>query len=105
MATDVIILAAGKGTRMRSTLPKPLQPIMGKPIIHYALESAAPLVKDQPVIVLGHGAEQIRQTLGDAPCYVEQIDLLGTGHAVRQAGAGHLRGYALSPDPNPAAVD
>jgi len=85
MATDVIILAAGKGTRMRSTLPKPLQPIMGKPIIHYALESAAPLVKDQPVIVLGHGAEQIRQTLGDAPCYVEQIDLLGTGHAVRQA--------------------
>jgi len=85
MTTDVIILAAGKGTRMRSTLPKPLQPLMGKPIIHYALESAAPLVKDQPVIVLGHGAEQIRLALGDAPRYVEQIELLGTGHAVSQA--------------------
>jgi len=85
MTTDVIILAAGKGTRMRSTLPKPLQPLMGKPIIHYALESAAPLVKDQPVIVLGHGAEQIRLALGDTPRYVEQIELLGTGHAVSQA--------------------
>ena len=85
MATDVIILAAGKGTRMRSTLPKPLQPLMGKPIIYYALESAAPLVKDQPVIVLGHGAEQIRQALGDTPRYVIQNELLGTGHAVRQA--------------------
>ena len=85
METDVIILAAGKGTRMRSALPKPLQPLMGKPIIHYALESAAPLVKNKPVIVLGHGAEQIRQLVGDVSRYVEQTELLGTGHAVRQA--------------------
>jgi len=85
MVTDVVILAAGKGTRMRSDLPKPLHSLMGKPIIHYALRSAAPLVKNDPVVVLGYGAEQIRQALGENLRYVEQGELLGTGHAVSQA--------------------
>lgn len=85
MVTDVVILAAGKGTRMRSDLPKPLHSLMGKPIIHYVLESAAPLVKNDPVVVLGYGAEQIRQALGENVRFVDQGELLGTGHAVRQA--------------------
>jgi len=85
MVTDVVILAAGKGTRMRSDLPKPLHSLMGKPIIHYVLESAAPLVKNDPVVVLGYGAEQICQALGENLRYVEQGELLGTGHAVSQA--------------------
>ena len=85
MVTDVVILAAGKGTRMCSDLPKPLHSLMGKPIIHYALRSAAPLVKNDPVVVLGHGAEQIRQALGENLRYVEQGELVGTGHAVSQA--------------------
>ncbi len=85
MVTDVVILAAGKGTRMRSDLPKPLHSLMGKPIIHYVLESAAPLVKNDPVVVLGYGADQIRQALGENVRFVDQGELLGTGHAVRQA--------------------
>ena len=85
MVTDVVILAAGKGTRMRSDLPKPLHSLMGKPIIHYVLASAATLVKNAPVVVLGYGAEQIRQALGENLRYVEQGELLGTGHAVSQA--------------------
>jgi bifunctional UDP-N-acetylglucosamine pyrophosphorylase/glucosamine-1-phosphate N-acetyltransferase len=85
MVTDVVILAAGKGTRMRSDLPKPLHSLMGKPIIHYVLESAASLVINDPVVVLGYGAEQICQALGENLRYVDQGELLGTGHAVRQA--------------------
>jgi len=85
MVTDVVILAAGKGKRMCSDIPKPLHSLMGKPIIHYALMSTAPLVKNNPVVILGHGAEQIRQALGENLRYVEQGELLGTGHAVSQA--------------------
>ena len=65
MVTDVVILAAGKGTRMNSDLPKPLHTLMGKPIIQYALESAVPLVDNSPVLVLGHGADQIKEVLGE----------------------------------------
>lgn len=85
MVTDVVILAAGKGTRMHSTLPKPLHSILGKPIIQYVLDSVVPLVDNDPVLVIGYGADQIREVLGENLRYVEQNELLGTGHAVKQA--------------------
>ncbi|MFL7813095.1 MAG: bifunctional UDP-N-acetylglucosamine diphosphorylase/glucosamine-1-phosphate N-acetyltransferase GlmU [Anaerolineales bacterium] len=85
MAVDVIILAAGKGTRMLSDIPKPLHSLLGKPMIDYVIEAAAPVADHPPVLVVGHGSQEIQQVLGDKLRYVEQTDLLGTGHAVRQA--------------------
>ncbi len=85
MTIDVVILAAGKGTRMVSDLPKPLHPLLGKPLINYVIDAAAPLSENPPVIVIGHGAEITKETLGDQLRYAVQDDLLGTGHAVQQA--------------------
>jgi bifunctional UDP-N-acetylglucosamine pyrophosphorylase/glucosamine-1-phosphate N-acetyltransferase len=84
MKTDVIILAAGKGTRMVSSLPKPLHLLMGKPIIEYVLSAVQPLAEKPPVIVIGHGGDQIKIELGDRARFVVQEELLGTGHAVQQ---------------------
>ena len=85
MVTDVVILAAGKGTRMNSDLPKPLHTLMGKPIIQYALETVLPLADNDPVLILGHGADQIIESIGENLRYAKQDELLGTGHAVQQA--------------------
>jgi len=85
MTIDVVILAAGKGTRMVSDLPKPLHPLLGKPLINYVVDAAAPLSEDPPVIVIGHGGEVIKEILGDQLRYAVQKELLGTGHAVQQA--------------------
>jgi len=95
MKTDVIILAAGKGTRMVSSTPKPLHPLLGKPIIHYVLSAVQPLADDPPLIVIGHGGEQIQEDVGDEGRFVVQEELLGTGHAVQQTesilrGSGDL---------------
>ena len=87
MKTEVIILAAGKGTRMKSDLPKPLHPLLGKPLIEYVLSAAQPLSDNLPVIVIGHGGDEIKQFLADKARFVVQKDLLGTGHAVQQAKA------------------
>ena len=84
MTIDVVILAAGKGTRMVSDLPKPLHPLLGKPLINYVVDAAAPLSEYPPVIVIGHGGEIIKEILGDQLRYAVQEDLLGTGHAVQQ---------------------
>lgn len=85
MKTEVIILAAGKGTRMESSLPKPLHPLLGKPLIEYVLAAVQPLSGNPPVMVIGHGGEEIQQTLAGKARFVVQEDLLGTGHAVQQA--------------------
>jgi len=85
MAVDVIILAAGKGTRMVSDLPKPLHQLLGKPMISYVLDAAATLTDRPPVVIVGYGSEEIQATLGKRLRYVKQDDLLGTGHAVQQA--------------------
>lgn len=85
MTIDVVILAAGKGTRMVSDLPKPLHPLLGKPLINYVVNTAAPLANKPPVIVIGHGGEKIKDALGDHLRYAVQDELLGTGHAVQQA--------------------
>ena len=85
MKTDVIILAAGMGTRMVSSLPKPLHPLLGKPLIEYVLSAVQPLSDNLPVIVIGHGGDEIQEKLADKGRFVVQEDLLGTGHAVQQA--------------------
>lgn len=85
MNIEVIILAAGKGTRMVSDLPKPLHSLMGKPLIEYVMDAVQPLSGNQPVLVIGHGGEKIRQTYAGKADFVVQEDLLGTGHAVQQA--------------------
>ena len=85
MKTEVIILAAGKGTRMVSSLPKPLHPLLGKPLIEYILAAVQPLSDHLPVMVIGHGGEEIQQIFAERARFVVQGDLLGTGHAVQQA--------------------
>ncbi len=81
----VVILAAGQGTRMKSTLPKVLHPVAGRPMVQYVLDAVAHVVQDKPVLVVGYGADVVRQTIGDVVTYVVQEEQLGTGHAVLQA--------------------
>jgi bifunctional UDP-N-acetylglucosamine pyrophosphorylase/glucosamine-1-phosphate N-acetyltransferase len=87
MKTDVIILAAGKGTRMVSDLPKPLHLLMGKPLIEYVLSAVQPLGEDLPVLVIGYGGEEIQEVLAGKARFVVQEELLGTGHAVEQTAS------------------
>ncbi len=83
---EIIILAAGKGTRMRSGLPKVLHPIGGRPMIRHVLDRAHELHARAVNIVIGHGAESIKAALaGESVTFVEQTEQLGTGHAVQQA--------------------
>jgi len=83
---EVVILAAGQGKRMRSVLPKVLQPLAGRPLLAHVLASARALGVRQICVVHGHGGESVRARL-DAPdlVWVEQNPQLGTGHAVLQA--------------------
>lgn len=81
----IVILAAGQGTRMRSEIPKVLHPLCGRPMVFYALDAVKGLSDLPPVLVVGHGAEEVRRTVGEAVTYVEQREQLGTGHAVLQA--------------------
>jgi bifunctional UDP-N-acetylglucosamine pyrophosphorylase/glucosamine-1-phosphate N-acetyltransferase len=80
----VVILAAGQGTRMKSRLPKVLHTIAGRPMIGYVLDTVAHLSSLKPVLVVGHGADQVREAIGAAVTYVVQEPQLGTGHAVLQ---------------------
>ncbi len=82
MTTTVLILAAGQGTRMCSTLPKVLHRLAGKPFIRYSLDAARTISSNRPVVVIGHGADLIRAELGDEVEYVLQSPQLGTAHAV-----------------------
>lgn len=82
--TRVVILAAGKGTRMRSKLTKLLHPLGGRAMIMYSLEAAEAASKDKPVLVVGHGAKGIRAAVGSRAEFAEQDDQLGTGHALLQ---------------------
>lgn len=84
MKTIAVVLAAGKGTRMHSDIPKVLHLLMGKPIFEYAIESAHTATGEKPVMVIGHGAERIRSAAGDRARFVLQDPQLGTGHALLQ---------------------
>jgi len=88
----IVILAAGKGTRMKSNLHKVLHPIAGRPMLEHLLASAAELEPERQVVVAGHGREQLENTLGDRAAIALQEPQLGTAHAVQQARtalAGH----------------
>ena len=85
MKTTAVILAAGFGTRMKSAQPKVMHPLLGRPLIDWAVRTVQPLLDGPPVLVVGHGREQVQQFLGDRCQYVVQEELLGTGHAVWQA--------------------
>ena len=88
MSAALIILAAGKGTRMNSELPKVLHPIGGAPMLHHAMSAGAALDPEHVIVVAGHGADQVRAA---ALAYDENAEVvlldehLGTGHAVDQA--------------------
>ncbi len=80
-----IILAAGKGTRMKSELLKVLHQVAGKPILNYVLDTVLALGVDEVFLVVGHQAEQVRQAIRyPKVTFVEQVQQLGTGHAVLQ---------------------
>jgi bifunctional UDP-N-acetylglucosamine pyrophosphorylase/glucosamine-1-phosphate N-acetyltransferase len=86
MSLDIVILAAGQGTRMRSALPKVLHPVAGKAMLGHVIDTAR-LLKPQGIhVVIGHGAELVRERLAaDDLNFVLQSEQLGTGHAVAQA--------------------
>jgi bifunctional UDP-N-acetylglucosamine pyrophosphorylase/glucosamine-1-phosphate N-acetyltransferase len=90
MSVALIILAAGKGTRMKSDLPKVLHSIAGAPLLIHAMKSGASLEPDRTVIVAGHGAQAVEAAAKDWSDDAEvvlQTEQLGTGHAVAQAAA------------------
>jgi bifunctional UDP-N-acetylglucosamine pyrophosphorylase/glucosamine-1-phosphate N-acetyltransferase len=82
----VVILAAGKGTRMKSALPKVIHPLAGRPIIEHVLGTASALKAADTVLVVGHEADQVRSALAGYPAlqFVVQAPQLGTGHALLQ---------------------
>lgn len=86
MSLDIIILAAGQGTRMRSALPKVLHPVAGQSMLGHVIDTARALEPDVIHVVIGHGAEQVREHLAaDDLNFVVQKEQHGTGHAVAQA--------------------
>lgn len=88
----IVVLAAGKGTRMKSDLHKVLHPIAGRPMLEHLLASAAQLEPQRQVVVAGHGREQLEKALGSRATIAVQEPQLGTGHAVQQA-EGALAGF------------
>ena len=95
---NIVILAAGKGTRMLSNYPKVLAPIGGRPLLAHVIETATQLTKASPTVVIGHGADKIRQQFPQGIDYVEQREQLGTGHAVMQAINPQLLGHPVVVD-------
>jgi bifunctional UDP-N-acetylglucosamine pyrophosphorylase / glucosamine-1-phosphate N-acetyltransferase len=86
MPLSIVILAAGQGKRMRSNLPKVLQPLAGKPLLAHVVATAKALRADAIYVVHGHGGEQVKQALASEPVnWVLQAEQLGTGHALSQA--------------------
>ena len=86
MALDIVIMAAGKGTRMKSSLPKVLHTLAGRSLLQHVLQTASSLQADRIIAITGHGAEQVEAAV-KAPHlqFVRQMPQLGTGHAVQQA--------------------
>lgn len=80
-----IILAAGKGTRMKSKLYKVLHPVCGKPMVQHVVDQVSKLNINEIVTIIGHGAEKVKEQLGGQSKYALQQEQLGTAHAVMQA--------------------
>ena len=87
-----IILAAGRGTRMRSGTPKVLHKVCGKPVLEYILDITKSLRSLKTYVVVGHGSQKVRDALGDGVQFVQQDQLRGTAHAVNHC-ASYLKNY------------
>ena len=86
MALEILVLAAGVGKRMRSSLPKVLQPLAGRPLLGHVLATARELAPRKVIVVHGHGADAVRKAFnGEKVEWVLQAEQLGTAHAVMQA--------------------
>ena len=89
METDIIILAAGKGTRMKSALPKVLHKLAGKSLLQHVVDAANSIQNVNIIVVTGHGSDQVRSSVSSSEVislnYVEQTEQLGTAHAVQMA--------------------
>ena len=90
MNLEVIVLAAGQGTRMRSKLPKVLHDLAGQPLLAHVLRAVRPLAPQRTHVVIGHAGDRVRAAFADARdlTWVTQAEQLGTGHAVAQALPG-----------------
>ncbi|MDF9772562.1 bifunctional N-acetylglucosamine-1-phosphate-uridyltransferase/glucosamine-1-phosphate-acetyltransferase GlmU-like protein [Pseudomonas rhodesiae] len=111
MSLEIVILAAGQGTRMRSALPKVLHPVAGNSMLGHVIHSARQLDPQRIHVVIGHGADVVRERLAaDDLNFVLQDKQLGTGHATAQAvpfitadtRADPLRRRAADRSANPA---
>ena len=98
MDLAAIVMAAGKGTRMKSSLPKVLHPILGKPLLACALDTITPLDLRQIAVIVGHEADRVRdsiltrfEALSQRLDFVIQTPQLGTGHAVQVAQPAYTR--------------
>ena len=90
--TNVIVLAAGKGTRMENTeLPKVLVTLFDKPLVRFVIEAIQKTDLGRPTVVIGHQSDFVREVLGETVDYAYQGEILGTGHAVA-ACKDHLHG-------------
>lgn len=86
MELSIAILAAGKGTRMKSVLPKVMQPLAGQPLLRHVVKTAQQLKATRTVVVYGHGGEQVQKAFAaDHLLWAEQAEQKGTGHAVQMA--------------------
>lgn len=85
MATRLIVLAAGKGTRMKSSMPKVLHRLAGRPLLGHVLDTVSTLSPSSITVVIGHGSDQVKQTIEHSVNWAMQTEQLGTGHAVQQA--------------------
>jgi len=85
MNLDVVILAAGKGTRMHSRLPKVMHRLAGRSLLQHVVDAANRLSPRQTAIVVGHQAASVQAHIGAGPVWVQQSEQLGTGHAVQLA--------------------
>ena len=86
MALNIVIMAAGKGTRMKSALPKVLHRLAGTSLLQHVLNASAALAAARTVVITGHGAEAVEAAVaGSGAAFVRQMPQRGTGHAVQQA--------------------
>ncbi len=94
MSVRAVVLAAGQGTRMKSSLPKVLHPVAGAPLLSWVLDAVLGVGADQVVVVVGHGATEVEAILPESVTSVLQQEQLGTGHATSQALAalGEIEG-------------
>ncbi|RDV84637.1 bifunctional UDP-N-acetylglucosamine diphosphorylase/glucosamine-1-phosphate N-acetyltransferase GlmU [Ammonifex thiophilus] len=92
MELTAVILAAGKGTRMKSRLPKVLHKVAGRPMLEFVLEAAKEAGASRTIVVVGHEGEEVAAAVGDRAEIVWQREQLGTGHALLQAREA-LAGY------------